>query len=274
MRTCLLFLAGLTAQLGLAGEFTVIDKAKIFSDQAVVEAKDAWKKQPETLPNVQVLTEASVPSDDYERLTKGSPEERGQYFKNWALKVSQKNPVRGVLVLICMSPPHMRVHVSEDSRQGFSDSHLNRLQSHLLPLLKGKKYDQALIDVATFAERTPIGQMKTISPVNDPQGMEPQKQGEAWGGWMTGLLIIGGILLFFGLVSGLSSMGSGGGFMGGLLGGFAGMWLYDSLFNSSAHGGEGSQSDNDSGNDTAGDGDAGGDFGGGDFGGGDGGGDF
>lgn len=271
-----------------------------FFSKAAIEKSLISLKELETKyeTEIRIETLAEVPDGKADEVTKMSVENRGRYFNELLIRRITETGAKGIYVLICKKPSHVRVraHINTNSGQAIASS--------MQPKFKEKDFDGGLADgiAAIGAE---LSRHKSTSPapirIGQPKHgphQQPAREAEhpARGRENSGAVsMVTIIAIFVGifvlmmvvgrLFSGAQGYGGGGGMMGGLLtglfGAMAGHWIYDSFFSNhnQAWGNEGSNSwgnDSTSGSDFGGGSDmGGGDFGGGDFGGGDfGGGDF
>jgi uncharacterized protein len=240
-----------------------------------------------------------------------SAKERGEFFASWLKKLAQEEKAKGVFVLICREPSHLRIGVSKElHNRGFTDADRDAATDKLISAFKAKEYDRGLQNALGSIRTTADRKLKATAAQPDKAHAAPPvppNSGMGLTGWLclgiAGLIavmaIIGLVGMFFRGGSGAAAPGTpgyggggfgGGGLMGGLLSGLGGAllgnWIYDQWSGRSAHAGDdiGSsdhttssghddnyQDFNSSGGDFGDSG--GGDFGGGDFGGGDGGGD-
>lgn len=204
----------------------VIDKAKMFSEEAVQTADRAFKEFQqrtkvevviETIPNLQAINpKLSAPL--------GSAE-AGKVLLKYCEDRSSGRGVHRLFMVICRDPATMKYHSSSNS---ISPQQARTVEAAVMSSLKKQDFDGALSGAAAVLERTDVPGMSSsnVRPV--------AKEGGGISMLWTVLLIGIGLWLLVGLMRGLSGGGGGGGFMqsmlGGMFGGMMGMWMYDSFF--------------------------------------------
>ncbi|MFN0055911.1 MAG: TPM domain-containing protein [Planctomycetales bacterium] len=280
---------------------------------------------------LRIVTVKGVPASQVEEVERMEGADRARFFEKWGREMATSEQVRGIFILVCRNPGYVQVEVDRQSRErGFGTTERQELRNKLVAGMRNKDPDQGLLEGVEYVSHIAKTRLKQASGKGaaSPTGRRadrraargaeqaPADQGAKPGGlsWLNWLIIAVvvflGIRLILAIVQGLTGGGGGGyygapgmgggGFLGslmtGMLGAFAGNWLYHSLFDNHAYGGDnmgmddqgnfndgagedfqgsGGDFDDPSGGMAESDGGFGGDWGGGGFGGGDfGGGDF
>jgi len=288
-----LVLAGLALDWGtpraLAAVSARVNDAGNFFSPATIEQANAkiHALRREFGKDLLVETFAKVPVDleaRYQDLGKN------RFFSEWADRRAVEARIVGVYVLLCREPARLQVEVGKTTRlKAFTLADRDRLVQQMLPLLKAKKYDQALLGAVDFvAAALRQNQARhAMAPlgVHAPRGAAGNADSPLhWlliaGGVLVGLWLLMAVVRTFsgagGAGGGMGTPGGGGFFsslMGGLFGAAVGNWMYDSFFRGSgtawgasdAYGADPSSSNAPDGEAFGDDGGGGGDFGGGDF---------
>jgi uncharacterized protein len=245
-------------------------------------------------------TVASVPESQQAKYNELGKKE---FFVAWARQRAEEARVKGIYILICRKPAHVQVEIDRPTlAKAFTADDRERLLKRMLPLLREKQNDAALLQTVDFVAatlRANVGRRAAVAGGTiRVERAAPHGGGSSWG-WIGIIALVAlGCWLLMGVMRGVSGMGGGGagpgygggwggggggGFFSSLLGGMfgaaAGSWLYDSFFRGGFGGSQGFGSPGDTTpTDDAGAGDFSGDTGGGgdfgDDGGGSGGGDF
>lgn len=284
----------------------IVDSGKFFSEETVKTA-NAKIAEIEKRRNTEIRIEtfATVPEADRLRVNAMDKPERGKYFAKWLHDRAVAERAKGLFLLICREPGHVRISSTASLRdRGFNAAAGDSVTDVIRTGFGQKQYDSALLSGLDQLDRQ-LGRLSAtpVTATQRPAGQRaPVQQPAPAGGGMGNLLIwgaviIGGMFLLSMIMRAFSGGGGagpggggygggGGGFgtslMGGLFGAMAGHWLYDQFTGGhSAHAGDqwsnqGTDATNAGGSDFDSDYSSGGDFGGGgdDFGGGDSGGDF
>ncbi len=286
----------------------VSDGGGFFSAGAITKANEALRAlEKKSRHDVRIETFATVPKDKVEAVSKMDAKERETFFSNWLHDRAEATKTRGVVILICKDPSHLRLWAGKPlERAGFGATQAKPITAALLAGFKAKEYDKALSDTVTqltttleglHAVRNSATAPATSShpaPHKTPQPAHhdrPVAQQTGYGGLIFVMaIVIGGIVVISllsrlfggrqtgaGYGGGYGGGGGGGGFMQGLAGGIfgavAGNWLYNQFSGGHAHGSDSNWTGSDSSsggasNDSSSNSDSG--FGGGtDFGGGD-----
>ena len=278
MRTMLMksmFVTGLlcaTALFPAISRADVVDDAAFFSADAVTAANDALRAvEKKTGHKVRIETHATVPTDKVEAVSKMSGPDREKFFSNWLHDRAEATKSRGVFVLICKEPSHLRLWAGTPLQNaGFDASKAKQIREPLLAGFKAKEYDKALKEsvthITTVLESLTVAKTSSAAPLHHPSNQQSRPQphqqpraanGVGYGGLLTVLaLVIGGVFVFsmiarmFGGGGGYAQnpagygpgpgYGGGGGFMqslaGGIFGAVAGNWLYNQFSGHQAHG--------------------------------------
>lgn len=287
----------------------IVDGGKFFSPQTIESAnRKIAELEQRHATEIRIESFAAVPAADQARVAAMDKTARAKYFSQWLHDCAVAEKAKGVFLLICREPGHLRIDVTASLRgRGFGNSARDAVTEVMRVGFGRKEYDAALLGGLEQLDRQ-LGRLSAKSAAAPAAGFQHPAGQHAPGGHapadngMTNLLvwgavIVGGIFLLSLLmraVTGGAAGGPGGGWggggggfgtslMGGLFGAMAGHWLYDQFTGgSSAHAADhwGSADPNRHAGETGGDfnsdySSGGGDFGGSDFGGGDfGGGDF
>lgn len=263
----------------LLAEGGVRDEAKVFSPDAVGKANEMIRRMfTDHKKELLVETLAAIPSVD-----KGGPDLKNnsatrKWIDEYALGRFKANSVDGVYLLLIQEPRKYQFEIGTKTQQkAFTTANRLEAEKLIIPLLKEKKMDEALLALVSFVNEKYTEHHQPAG--NRNRGAQPvvAQQGEnnpILGYLCLGALVLGGIMLVMGLIRGFSGMGGGGGmggpgyggggggffsnFLGGMFGAAAGMWMYDSFFghggshawgagndNSSSWGGSGNDRDTD-----------------------------
>jgi len=243
-----------------SAESQVIDRARMFSSDAVEKAEKSFKDfHRRTKAEIVVETIPNLKGVDAKLGGNLPPAEADSVLSKYCERQSAAKGVRGLYILICRDPEKMKFH---SSRNAINPQDTRAVVDAVLSSLKNREFDQALTRAADVLERA------EPTPTAAPPRADKHEQNSLSPIWT--ILLVGlGIWLIVGVIRGLSGAGTGGGFfpsmLGGLFGGMAGMWMYDSFF----RGGGGFSGGDGYDGGTSGGGDwGGGDSGGGDWGGG------
>ena len=288
----------------------VSDGGGFFSAAAIAKANEAIRTvEKKSGHDVRIETFATVPKDKVEAVSKMDTKERETFFSNWLHDRAEATKSRGVVILICKDPSHLRLWAGKPlERAGFGVTQAKPITAALLAGFKAKEYDKALNDTVTQLSTALEGlhavRGGTAAPANSarpaphktPQPAQhdrPAAQQTGYGGLIFVMaIVIGGIVVIsllsrlfgggrtgsgygggYGGAGGGGGGGGGGGFMqglaGGIFGAMAGNWLYNQFSGHQAHGSDSNYTGSDSSSGGAGN-DSSSDSGGGtDFGGGD-----
>lgn len=293
--------------LARAAEPAINDRADFFSAEAEEKAQQKLIELKRS-HNVEVLIESfeTVPAGQVERVKAMTERDRGEFFADWLKQLAKERSAKGLFILICREPSHLRIGVSKELHErGFTDAHREKITQGLLSALKRKEYDEGLLNALDAIETVASTDLKAAGASTTAKTRtSPAAAGDSslpsWTGWLC--LGIGGLVAVLVVVSLVGALfrgggagapgygGMGGGWGGGLFGSlFAGLggallgnWIYDQWAGGSAHANEPGAGANDASGGATDDnyqdfsssggdfGDTGGgDFGGGDFGGGD-----
>jgi uncharacterized protein len=121
------------------------DEGKFFSPAAVKKANEQIREIARK-HDVDLLIEtySSAPPNELEKLKKGSPQDRGKFFKTWAAERAHELAVRGIYILICKEPGHLQVEITPKLRGVLDSGFQDKLGEALLEDFRKKQYDQAL----------------------------------------------------------------------------------------------------------------------------------
>jgi len=146
----------------------VEDNAGFFSADAVSKANEIIAEaKRQSGRDLYVETVPSIPADKQANF---NPEQRGQFFANWADERGKAMQVKGVVVLVCRDPAYVEVRVGKDTiQQAFIQRDADQLRAILTTNFKAKQFDQGLIQGVqyvhdTYAQSVPSGGTRTGSP--------------------------------------------------------------------------------------------------------------
>jgi uncharacterized protein len=270
-----------TAVRGMSAVPLVRDEGKFFSAEAIQKANDKVKQIARDFKiDLAIETFSGVPANLEPEYRKAEGNDaKARFIRAWAVRRAEQEALHGIYVMIVRDPTKLEVLVGERTRQrAFTLSDRDELVKKMVPLLRAKKNDEALLETVRFVEATLKSHLghRAASGVNAP-APHAAADGDRNGGistlgWIAiaiGIVVL--LWIVFGLVRALTGFGrgayggaggpggsygpggngpgaygggfGGGGFMtsllGGLFGAAAGHWLYDSFFRGgSSHWGE------------------------------------
>src|SRR5690242_8936482 len=131
----------------------VIDNAGFFSSDTVQKANDTINRmRRDTGRDFVVETFPSIPAD---RAADYKPEDRAGFMQRWAADRFKANHVNGVFVLICRDPSSLFVTSGNLTKEKeFTQADDDHLRNTMLPLMKQKQYDQALLKAVEYVDQT------------------------------------------------------------------------------------------------------------------------
>ena len=240
----------LTAPWVEAAAPRVADQASLFSPAVVEEANRIIER---------IYSETGPPHKDVlvETLDRLPP---GKEIRDVADAEFRARKGNGLLILLIKDPGKLWVTVGEDTRKGFGTAEVEELVSKIMiPRLREKKADQALLDGLRFVQRKlEVFRAGTVTPrATAPAAaarVTPAVAREASAGinWLWVILVLLAVWLVIGLIRSIFRRFSGGGaapgyapgggpgyapsyggggwgtaILGGLLGAVAGNWIYN-----------------------------------------------
>jgi len=284
MRTKLMksmFVTGLLCAITLLPAIAradVVDDGGFFSPEAVAAANDALRAvEKKTGHTVRIETHATVPDGKAGAVSKMTGPNREKFFSNWLHDRAEAVKSRGLIVLICKEPAHLRLWVATPLQNAGLDAiQARQIQAQLLAGFKAHEYDKTLKEsvtqITTVLEGLSVAKSSEVAPaapVHHPTNQQPQPHHQqpransvGFGGLFTVLaIVLIGVLVFswitrmFSGASGYAQNPSGygpgygpapgyggGGFMrglaGGIFGAMAGNWLYDQFSGHRTYGGD------------------------------------
>jgi uncharacterized protein len=152
-----------------------------------------------------------------------APRERGEYFANWLKELAVERQAKGVFILICRQPSHLRAGVSKElHRRGFTEVHRDTISQRMLAAFKEKEYDRGLEQALAYIRETAESELKAAGavPVGGQTTEQHRQQPPAAAGrqnnalWGLACLAIGGlavVMLIFTVVRMLFRSMTGGG---------------------------------------------------------------
>jgi hypothetical protein len=153
----LLMPALLLGWLGLAAPARAVfpppikDDAKLFSADAVDKANKKIKEiYAKSRKDLVIETYAGVPEG---KKLPEDPKKKGEFFDEWAKSRLEELGVTGVYVLICKTPPTLRIRVDPTTyRRAFTQNDIDQLFKKIIAGLREKKFDDALKDAVDLVE--------------------------------------------------------------------------------------------------------------------------
>jgi len=134
----------------------IVDRAGFFSPAAEQEAvREIERLKREKQVEVRVETFESVPDGQASKVEGMSSRERAEFFSNWLKEIAREEQAKGVLILICKEPSHLRVGISKELyRRGFGDQQRGVISERLLRGFRSKDYDRGLSDAIAYIQST------------------------------------------------------------------------------------------------------------------------
>src|SRR5205809_5373766 len=214
-------LAGGSASAALTPE--VKDDAGIFKKETIKQANQEIKQLKDLYKeDLLIETYKEIPAD---RKGEYSKEQKNEFFQKWARDRAKAAGVNGVYMLICMEPEHLQIEVGDQTqKKAFTIADRNELGKRMLPKLKDKEYDRALLDAVNFVESKMSAHLGRASaqrgddngravPPNAPVGAGHANAGGTGlgiGGWIClGVVGLAAVWLVFGLIRAFTGMGAG-----------------------------------------------------------------
>lgn len=217
----LILLAPLAVLLAVAparGASYIHDNAGYFSPQAIQQA-EATIDQIKQAHGKEMVVE-TFPAIPEELQSQYSAGNSVRFFQSWGNERARALKVDGVYVLICRDPAHLQAEVGQNTqRRAFTLSNRDQLASLMLGKMRGKQYDQALLDGVNYVKQTmdaneaagaaaaPQGAGRSATP---PVAMPGSSGHSGIGGWLCVGAIILGIIVLVSSVMGRRRMYGGG----------------------------------------------------------------
>src|SRR5262249_29728126 len=136
-----LLLASWLANSGSALAVGVRDDGGFFKEETIRKAEtmiDEIKDRHQL--DVVVETFRKIPDDmkkDY------NPENKSQFFEQWARDRARKSRLTGVYVLLCKDPGHLQIEVgNKTGKKAFTPENRDELEKMFLKRLRAKEYDK------------------------------------------------------------------------------------------------------------------------------------
>ena len=131
----------------------ISDEAGFFSKEAVEKATDKLNDiQRRFKVEVVIETYAAIPDAmkaDYK------PENKADYFKQWAEKRAMHQSVKGVYTLICKDPAYLYMEPDKAvRRKAFTLDDRNALVARVRKQMHEKKFDEALAEIVDSIDTT------------------------------------------------------------------------------------------------------------------------
>ena len=172
-------------------------------------------------------TVASVPESQQAKYNELGKKE---FFVAWARQRAEEARVKGIYILICRKPAHVQVEIDRPTlAKAFTADDRERLLKRMLPLLREKQNDAALLQTVDFVAatlRANVGRRAAVAGGTiRVERAAPHGGGSSWG-WIGIIALVAlGCWLLMGVMRGVSGMGGGGagpGYGGGWGGGGGG----------------------------------------------------
>ena len=215
----------------------VSDGGGFFSAAAVAKANEAIRAlEQKSGHEVRIETFATVPDGKSQRVSAMDAKERETFFSNWLHDRAEATKSRGIVILICKEPAHLRLWAGKPlERVGFGIAQAKPIRETLLTGFKAKDYDKALSDTVTriatvfdglhAARGGAVARGNAAHPAPHraqlpPHPGQPVQQTSGYGGLVFVIAIVIGAIVVISLISRLFGSGqTGGGYGGGYGGG-------------------------------------------------------
>ena len=134
----------------------VLDGGGFFSADALARANQTIRQiEQKTGREIRIETFATVPADKVEAVAKMDKSQREAFFKQWQHDRTEATKSRGVFVLICKTPSHLRLWAGTPIQHaGFGATQAQTVRETLLTGFKAKEYDKTLTDVVAQLSTT------------------------------------------------------------------------------------------------------------------------
>lgn len=121
------------------------DSGKFFSADAIVKADKQIREIARKYDrDLLIQTFATIPDEEAERVKVLSPEERSEFFRNWANDRAEAALVHGVYILVCKEPAFLEIVITERGRAAFDQQVFEKLRTLLLKAFRKNHYDEGL----------------------------------------------------------------------------------------------------------------------------------
>jgi uncharacterized membrane protein YgcG len=127
------------------------DDAKFFSPEVVKKAnediREIYRKYDR---DVLVESFMTVPDQHKDKVKAMSSEERSKFFQSWGEERTKATAAKGVYILVCKEPAHVRVVVTPGARAVFDRAAQEQLSKALLNNFREKQFDGGLTAAIKF----------------------------------------------------------------------------------------------------------------------------
>ena len=107
----------------------IVDRAEFFSEEGertATKAIDDLKRKHKIDVHVETfasVSEAALPAGGVDAIKQMTAKERGEFFANWLKELASEENAKGIFILACREPSHLRVGVSKElARLGFGET--------------------------------------------------------------------------------------------------------------------------------------------------------
>ncbi len=179
------------------------DNAKLFSDQAKVDAEKSIQQIRDKYKHTLLIeTYPSIPAD---KKAQYDETKKNAFFEAWAAERGKALNINGVVFLICMEPKHFQMVVGNETRQKglFTNADISAMQTPIRNSMSQGKYDEVLTTVAASVlqrmdNNAPNVQRKAAANTSATPPSTPRPApGDSPGGisWLWSLLCFGGAII-------------------------------------------------------------------------------
>ncbi len=136
-----------------AAEPKVSDRAEFFSKSAIEQAaQDLQYIKRRFKVEVVIETFPSIPKN---MKAQYKPEEKQQFFRQWAETRATDEGIKGIYVLICKNPRRLQIATDKAvRRKAFTLDDRDELVKSVVKLMGQKQYDAALAEIVDTIEST------------------------------------------------------------------------------------------------------------------------
>lgn len=134
----------------------IVDGGGFFSPETLTKANQTIRDIAEkTKHEIRIETFASVSADKVDAVKKMDKTEREAFFAKWLHERTEKTNARGVFILICKEPAHLRMWGAKEIQQaGFGAEQAKTVRELLLAGFKAKEFDKTLSDALAQLAKT------------------------------------------------------------------------------------------------------------------------
>ncbi|MCX7422157.1 MAG: TPM domain-containing protein [Planctomycetia bacterium] len=159
----------------------ISDAGSFFSAEALAKANQTIREIEEKAKHeIRIETFAAVPADKIDAVKKMNKADRETFFTKWLHERADKTKARGVFVLICKEPAHLRMWGAKEIQQaGFGAEQAKPVRELLLSGFKAKEYDKTLTAALTQLATTFDGLKSVPKKGSEPAGLATRKHDPA-----------------------------------------------------------------------------------------------